>query len=279
MQSPKGSPSSRMVQPPKPAVREGQPGPITPEQIEKMSPSEQRQLAHTIKETAIFLSQITEEDVRKVQAIPWEKLQQKPDPKRPLTEEDKKAYSELWQLVQDGKITMAEVLGYSQDELHKVYSTGMGLSNQGRNEDALKLAEGLLFLVPEFVPAFLLKGEALRKMGRIDDALKAYDLAVSANPTFIQSYFERSKLFFAAENMQLFLMDIQSIANLDPEAKTVFGKRARVILEATENALLEEGFTDDQIDAAEEQLLNAMVERPADEIPEIDDAGNQIVKP
>src|SRR5262245_8971654 len=140
MQPSRAGSLSKMTTPAKPV---GDPGPITAEQIEAMSPAEQRQLAHAVKETAVFLSQITEEDVRKVQAIPWEKLQQKPDPTRPLTDGDQKAYRELWQLVQDGKITMAEVLGYSQDELHKIYLTGMGLSNQGRQDDALALAEGL----------------------------------------------------------------------------------------------------------------------------------------
>lgn len=254
------------------------PPPMTPEQIAKMSPAEQRQVAHTLKETAVFLSQITEEDVRAVQAIQWEKLQQKPDLSKPLSEEDKKAYRELWQMVQDGKVTMAQVLGYSQDELYRIYTTGMGLSNQGRSEDALKLAEGLLYLIPGFVPALMLKGEVLRKMGKIDEALKALDTAVSTQPTFIQAYFERSKIFFAAENMQLFLMDIESIANLDPEAKTTFGKRARVILEETEKALLEVGLTPEQVEQAEQQLFDAMVSRPAEDMPTIDKTGVQILK-
>jgi tetratricopeptide (TPR) repeat protein len=263
---------------PRPPQNPGGPAPITPEQIQKLTPVQQRQLAHTFRETAVFLTNITEEDIRKVQAIPWEKIQQTPDPSRPLTEEDKKAYRELWQMVQDGKLTMAQVLGYGQDELYKIYSTGMGLSNQGRFEEALKLAEGLLFLIPSFVPALLLRGEVLRNMGNIDDALKAYDKAVSAEPTFIQGYFERAKLFFAAENMQLFLMDIETVSNLDPEAKTIFGRRARLILEATEKALLEDGLSPDQIEQAEQQLLDAMVSRPAEDLPVIDAAGNQVLK-
>jgi tetratricopeptide (TPR) repeat protein len=265
---------------PKPVPSKGakEPPPITPEQIERMSPAEQRQLAHTLKEAAVLLSSVSESDIRAVQAIPWDKIQQAPDPSRSLTEEDKQAYRDLWQMVQDGKLTMAQVLGYKEAELYKVYSTGMGLSNQGRFDDALKLAEGLLFLVPEFIPALLLKGEVFRKQGRLDDALKVYDRAVSSEPTFIEGYFERAKLFFTANNMQLFLMDIETVANLDPEAKTNFGKRAKLILEATETALLEEGLSPEQIEEAEQQLLDAMMSRPAEEIPEIDEAGNQIFK-
>jgi tetratricopeptide (TPR) repeat protein len=264
------------IQPPKPTS----PPPefITAEHIEKMSPAEQRQLAHTLKETAIFLSQVTEEDIKKVQAIPWEKIQAPADPKRPLTEEDKKAYRELWDMVQEGKVTMAQILGYSQDEIYKIYSTGMGLVNQGRYDDALKLSDSLLFLIPNFVAANLLRGEALRKMGRLEESLDAYNKAVAAEPTFIQSYWERSKLFFAAQNMQNFLMDMETIANLDPEAKTAFGKRSRKILDAAEQELLKQGFTPEELAAAEKQLLDSMVEMPAEEFPQIDKDGNQILK-
>jgi tetratricopeptide (TPR) repeat protein len=251
---------------------------ITPEMIEKMSPAQQRELAHTLKETAIFFEQVKEEDLKKVQAIPWEKLQKPFDPKQPLTDEDKESYLKLLQLVKDGVVTMAQVLGYGEAELYKIYSTGMGLADQGRYEDAMKLAEGLLFLVPKFVPALMLKADVLRKTKRTEEAYAVYDEVVGADPTFIQAYFERAKLSFAAENWEAFIMDMESVVTLDPEAKTVFGKFAREAAKMAEEELLRAGVTVEEMVKLEEEILAEMEDVPLDQIPEIDDEGNQIRK-
>ncbi len=251
---------------------------ITPEEIENMSPEDQKKLAYNIEQTAVMLSELTEEEVEKLQAMPWEKLDGPAEPDAPLTDEDKAAYREMWDLVQDGTTTMAEVLGYDEDEIMKTYSVGAALSDQGRYDDALKIAEGLLFLMPKLVPGHLLKGEVLRKQGRLEEALEAYNAAVSADPTYIQSYFERAKLFFRAESGQYFLMDIQTIANLDPEAKTPFGKAAQKILEATAEELKKDGLSDEELEAIGDALDDAMLDIDEDTIPEIDEDGNQIIK-
>jgi tetratricopeptide (TPR) repeat protein len=249
---------------------------ITPEMIEKMTPQQQREVAHTLKETAVFLSQVTQEDIAKVQAIPWEKLQQKPDFTQPLTEEDKKAYRDLWQLVQEGKTTMAQVLGYSEAELYRIYTTGSGLSDQGRLDDAMKVADGLLFLIPNFVPALMLRAEILRKQKKLEESIQVYDQAVAADPTFIQAYFERAKASFALEHWQAFIMDMESVVTLDPEAKTQYGKWAREMAKMAEEELLKAGMTQADIAQVEAEILAQMQDVPLDQIPEIDDEGNQI---
>jgi tetratricopeptide (TPR) repeat protein len=250
---------------------------ITPEQIEKMTPAQQRQVAHTLRETIVFLSNVSEEDVKKLQAIPWDKMTGKPDPKRPLTDEDKESYKKLMKLVEEGHIAMAQVLGYTEDELFKIYNTGQALSNQGKYEDALKIADGLLFLIPNFLAANMLKGDTLRKMGKYEESLECYNKAVSANPLFIQSYWERAKLFFAIKNMPNYLLDLESVVSLDPQAKTVFGKRAMKILEAAEQELLKQGYSPEQIADAQKEIEGAMVAHPADRFPEIDKQGNQVL--
>ena len=251
---------------------------ITPEEIAKMTPAQQREVANTLKETAIFLSKLSEDDVRKLQAIPWDKLQQKPDPNRPLTEEDKEAYQKMYQLVLDGHMTMAQVLGYGEQELYKIYSTGMGLSNQGRYDDAMKIADGLLFLLNKFVPALMLKGEILRKTGHLSEAMAVYDQAVAADPTFIQAYFDRAKVSFFAGNYEAFIMDIESVGTLDPEAKTIYGKYARVGGLLIEEELRKAGMNTEDMLKLEESILSKMEDIPLEAIPEIDEDGNQIPK-
>jgi tetratricopeptide (TPR) repeat protein len=267
-----------MSEKPRPKANAQQPDVITPEEIAKMTPAQQREVANTLKETAVFLSKLTKEDVEKLQAIPFEKLQQKPDPKRPLTEEDKEAYRKMYQLVLDGHMTMAQVLGYSEAELYKIYSTGMGLSNQGRYEDAMKIADGMLFLIPKFVPAMMLKGDVLRKTDRLDEAMAVYDQAVAADPTFIQAYFERAKVSFASDNMEAFIMDIESIATLDPEAKTWYGKYARIAGQTAEEELKKAGMTAEDIAKVEAQILSKMEDIPIEKIPDVDEDGTQIPK-
>lgn len=251
---------------------------FTPEQLARMTPAQQREVANYEKERAIFLSKLSEDDIRKLQAIPWDKLRQKPDPKRPLTEEDKESYQKMYQLVLDGQITMAQVLGYTEQELYKIYSTGMGLSDQGRYDDAMSIADGLLFLLPKFIPALMLKGEILRKRKLLDEAIAVYDQAVASDPTFIQAYFERGKVSFAAGNYTAFVMDMESVGTLDPTAKTIFGKYARIGGALLEEELKKAGLNAEDIRKLEVSILEKMEDIPLEKIPEIDEDGNQILK-
>ena len=59
---------------------------------------------------------------------------------------------------------------------------------------------------------------------------------------------------------------------------TPFGKRARRILELTEQELIQQGLTEDQIEQAEQQLADGMVDMPAENVPQIDEDGQQITK-
>jgi len=62
---------------------------------------------------------------------------------------------------------------------HEFVEVGNLRDSQGRYEEALAAYDSALRIVPEDADALFDKGETLEKMGRLQEAQKFYDLALS----------------------------------------------------------------------------------------------------
>jgi len=62
---------------------------------------------------------------------------------------------------------------------HEFVEVGILRDSQGRYEEALAAYENALRIVPEDADALFDKGETLEKMGRLQEAKKFYDIALS----------------------------------------------------------------------------------------------------
>lgn len=70
----------------------------------------------------------------------------------------------------------------SRDALLELVADGQRVLGQGRAEEALMIAESVLETDPEFVAGLALKGDALERLGRITDALEAYEKVIELKP-------------------------------------------------------------------------------------------------
>lgn len=204
--------------------------PIDFQSILDLNPGELEAFRWDLEQLSVLFDQLSSEQIQKFQEMPWEKFNQPIESNSSPSEEDRKVYGELLQMIRDGKLTMAEILGYGETELYKIYSTAVSLGEQGRFPDALKLAEGLLFLSPKLIPAFILKGELLRKAGLLEQAVECYDEAITLEPESIELHFERARVFYVLKDTEKFLDGMVLVATLDAEQTSDFGRVARQIL-------------------------------------------------
>lgn len=70
----------------------------------------------------------------------------------------------------------------TRDQLLDLVADGQRALGQGRTEEALLVAESALEDDAELVPALALKGDALEKQGRIDEALACYEQVLDLKP-------------------------------------------------------------------------------------------------
>lgn len=80
-------------------------------------------------------------------------------------------------------------------KLGQVLDQGRALAGRGRHEEALRLAEKALDLSANSASALVLKGDALRGLGRMDAARDAYLAAAKGSPMFLEPLKRLAELF------------------------------------------------------------------------------------
>lgn len=70
----------------------------------------------------------------------------------------------------------------SRDALLELVADGQRVLGQGRAEEALMIADSVLESDPEFVAGLALRGDSLERLGRISEALEAYEKVIELKP-------------------------------------------------------------------------------------------------
>ena len=68
----------------------------------------------------------------------------------------------------------------SPDDPFARYSLAMGLRSAGRGAEAVEAFEELARRRPDYVPTYLMWGQALEALGRHEEAARAYDRGIAA---------------------------------------------------------------------------------------------------
>jgi tetratricopeptide (TPR) repeat protein len=93
-------------------------------------------------------------------------------------------------------------------------------------ENALFYAEKVLKVNPNAM-AFTLKGKALQKMGQLDDAMSAYNDALSTNESYADAYLSRGSLYIYLNRNQRACSDFEKAGALGLEVDQYLEKYCR----------------------------------------------------
>lgn len=122
----------------------------------------------------------------------------------------------------DGKSTLKDVRGYSDDELHAIARTGYFFFNQGRIAEARTLFQGLYAINP--ADPYFAKALGVVEMaaGNPQGAAAAYDVAVKISPNDPAGYVGRAEVKLSQGQRSAAIEDLRrasQLADADHELK------------------------------------------------------------
>ena len=97
----------------------------------------------------------------------------------------------------EGKITLKELRGYTDDGLRAVARQAIVLFQHGRIEDARALFQGLLAVDPRDAYFARLLGVAECAAGNLEGALAAFDVGIKLDPEESAGYLGRAEVLIA----------------------------------------------------------------------------------
>jgi type III secretion system low calcium response chaperone LcrH/SycD len=129
----------------------------------------------------------------------------------------------------EGKATLREVRGYSDEELYAIAKTAYYFYYQGRISEARTLFQGLYAVNP--TDAYFAKALGVVELaaGNAQGALAAYDVAIKLSPNDPQAYVGRAEVKLALGQKPAALEDLRRVASLAPEEDPVARKAAAML--------------------------------------------------
>lgn len=130
-----------------------------------------------------------------------------------------------------GEITWAELEGMTFQEARAIAQVGCDLAAAGRLDEARIIFEGLVAGNPKDSASQAALGTVYQKMGRIQDALEAYDAAVELDGRNPVALGNRGELRLRSGDRQGF-GDLARAVEADPHGETNAGRRAKALVKA-----------------------------------------------
>ena len=131
----------------------------------------------------------------------------------------------------EGKATLREVRGYSDEELYAIAKTAYYFYYQGRISEARTLFQGLYAINP--ADAYFAKALGVVEMaaGNAQGALAAYDVALKLDGRDAQAYVGRAEVRLAMGQKAPAVEDLRRAASLAPEDDPV-ARKANAMIDA-----------------------------------------------
>ena len=105
------------------------------------------------------------------------------------------------------------------------------LAREGKYEEAIRKCDSALTYDPEFGDAWVVKGIALRHLGRADEALECYGKAVEVEPENHLGYLNRAELCAGLKQWPQAVADFTKAIELRPDAAAAYSGRAQAYSE------------------------------------------------
>jgi len=171
-----------------------------------------------------------------------------------LTDEDTCTEAEILEAFQgflEGDLTLAQLEGFSAEDLYQVADMGYDLLSEGRLEDAKKIFEGLYCYNPFDAYFHTALGSIYHRMDELDSAYEHYLSAVELYDEDVQTWTnlgevaleQSTRLIAEARNEEAeeaFVTAAEAFGRaigLDPEAQQDAGRRAHALVHLTVGAM------------------------------------------
>lgn len=130
----------------------------------------------------------------------------------------------------EGRITLQEVSGLSDEEVNAILALGALMYQQGRRAEAEDLFRGAVMLNKKNALAHSALGTVLTAEGKHDEALEALNTAISLDPSDISAFVNRAEIHLKRAEFKEASDDLKSAIALDPEGNDPGANRARAII-------------------------------------------------
>ncbi len=125
---------------------------------------------------------------------------------------------------------LAEMGGYTVDDIAGLAEIGYNLLQQGKLEDALAIYQGVYSLDSKSPWGASSLGCIFQKMERYGEALQMYREALDIEPSDVHCLANRGEIQFRMGHLLAAAEDLQKAVELDPHRRNPAAQRARVIL-------------------------------------------------
>jgi len=126
------------------------------------------------------------------------------------------------------------VYNYDSTNIHVLNNLGAMADNLGKQDDAIKYLLRVIYLQPDFAPAYVNMGYQLQKMEKHEDALDYFDQAVELDPKDAFAYSNRSYSRLYSGDVKGAMKDIEKSLKLYPENSYAYRNRAHIYLKMGE---------------------------------------------
>jgi tetratricopeptide (TPR) repeat protein len=111
------------------------------------------------------------------------------------------------------------------------YNRGNALKELGRLEEALVSYDEAIALEPNFAEAYSNRGSALKELGRFEEALVSCDRAIALNPSFAECHYNRGNALKELKRFEEALASYNKAITLKPDFAEVYSNRGNALKE------------------------------------------------
>ncbi|MCS6886330.1 MAG: tetratricopeptide repeat protein [Acidobacteriota bacterium] len=129
-----------------------------------------------------------------------------------------------------GRKSFREAFGLSEEEITALAGAACEMAEQGRNEEALAMLEGLFVLDPENLHVHNCLGSLYMRLDRRKLAEQEFEYVLARTPDDIAANTNLGELLFEQGELERAVEKLRKAVELDPEGKSLFANRARSIL-------------------------------------------------
>ena len=134
----------------------------------------------------------------------------------------------------EGRVSLKQIVGLSEEELYAIANQGYYLFLQGKAEPARVLFEGLVAIDPRNAYYYRALGAIYWRLKESQKAIRQFTYAIRVAPREISSYINRAEVYVAGQQFKLAEADLNfALANAQPHEMALSNK-ARAILQMIE---------------------------------------------